>query len=979
MSFIEGPDLPKDVPKQKHNRIVPSRHNTIERTFVDSRQQWINEPVVSQWSNKDPGIAAVLQELNQLYEQWRTSGPGPFYPFSDPLWLQTCEVLRDAGLPWLNNNLHLPEDIDPSWPFQSKYFEREAVVAKGARVGDDDPSGYICNWSEGNLYAIRALQQELRRQRPSQKPLLVANRMDPQLIEAAAQAFGLETYRIHEEWDGAEEELQAITGNERPIIFAATWANDQGQSDDFEAIRRLSKTIPTVLHVDASRNFEFVTSLSDSDRRKLGIPRLVLQESSLCCSQTTDQEVTIQASTMVAAGMNCTYPPLVVTLKPRKLGASVAQKVEYLKGSDNTLCGSRDAIGPLLTYIQEQRFGSDSRREIFERCSENRQYFIGRLISEKVRFKSSDSSLDAVLYPGAEVNDGILAKLGLIRLDDGSYMATIQASVTRTDLDLLVGILQCGAIPPCTKSLQSLVMPFEEYPISEELTKHLCSIVDQWHHSAKSSGGYCLNQATYSALGPIIGRFLPVTIPTDWVRARGQELLANSRANFGLIDSEYAKFTARFTTGSTMGNRIGLHAAVSNRPNAYIYFSTSTHYSVRKIVEDDDMLIGRWSGDRRSRFVAVPADMLGRMVPEELVKQVARDKSACQSANQEHEIVLLVNIGTTFTGGRDDISALREALLHMDWNISYIHADGALDFGFSSYPVRLGPPDLATKDDLDVVQGITLSHHKAFGIMVSGEVIYYDPGGAEKVGAALDVEPRVVFETWIFQKMYSPADLARTQEYCHENARRLRKGLETLGVVTHYNADSLITVMERQPAWITHQFQLAPEGGWVHYITMPHISSVAVDEFIETLTAFEKAFSMALRTLEDALSTILGEQLTISRVKCTNPKRFLEIFAFCRDVVLDTHRTSRDLNILDFDKFEQCFGHGATSFMALRSSGEPLFAFLSTTHLEGSVGSWPVLICHEFQGKGPALEILRTEYVDYLSKSLGIAIMRMEW
>lgn len=131
-----------------------SRYNTIERTFLEGRQQWIEEPVVSQWSVNDPDIATVLEELNRLYEQWRASGPGPFCPFSDPLWLQTCEVLRDAGLPWLNNNLHLPDEIDPSWPFQSKHFEREAVIAKGARVGDENPSGYVCNWSEGNLYAI---------------------------------------------------------------------------------------------------------------------------------------------------------------------------------------------------------------------------------------------------------------------------------------------------------------------------------------------------------------------------------------------------------------------------------------------------------------------------------------------------------------------------------------------------------------------------------------------------------------------------------------------------------------------------------------------------------------------------------------------------------------------------------------------------------------------------------------------------------
>lgn len=609
---------------------------------------------------------------------------------------------------------------------------------------------------------------------------------------------------------------------------------------------------------------------------------------------------------------------------------------------------------------------------------DNRQYLISKLIDRKVPYKTSAASLDVLLYPVEMVNNAVMSRLGLLPLGNGGYMITIQPSVTIEHLDTLITVLCSEALRREEPSQLRLVHP-PDYLVSENLSEDLLSIVNHWHHSARSSGGYCLNQATYSALGPVIGRFLPLSISPDWARVHGQDILDNRKESFGLSGTERNMFTARFTTGSTMGNRIGLHAALSYHPNASIYFSTSTHYSVRKIVSDNDILTGRWSIDHRPRFVEILADKLGRMIPEELVKQVARDRAICHFSAQTHEIILLVNIGTTFTGGRDDVFALRQALLGIGSRVSYIHADGALDFGFSSYPVCLGKPDIITKDDLPVVQGITLSHHKAFGIMVSGEVIYYDPKGPTLVSAASDVEPRVIFETWLFQKMYSLADLARMSEYCHENAQRLRKGLEGLGVVTRYNADSIITLMERPPAWITHQFQLAPEGGWVHYITIPHISSSAVDEFIETMAAFERTFSAALHKLEASLSATIGEQVTILRLRCTDSQSFHKVFTFCRNVCWDTYATLREPKMFKLKSFEQRFAYGGTSFVALDPSGEPLCAFLSTSHLESSIDSWPVLMRGGSQCQVDRAETLRTECLTYLSETLDITVAKIDW
>lgn len=360
----------------------------------------MDEPVISRWATPSSKILRTLEEVNTLLHQWTKSVTGPFYPFSDALWLQTAELMSDAGLPRHNNNLNLLDEIDPSWPFHFKEFERQAVVAKGLRVGDENASGYVCPWSEANLYSIRALQQELRRQKPTQKPLLVAARMDPDLVQSAAQLYGLEFFQVGDDWEAAKMALVQLTGGCRPVIFAATLANDHGQADDFTEIDRLSELLRKFLHIDASRTFDYVTTLSDSAQKRLGLPKLLLCHPYLDGSDNKIiEDNTIRAATNVAAGMNCTYPPPAVVLKPRNLGSSSFQRVEYVRGTDSTLAGSRDALRPLLVSLQELRFGLDGMREIYKGCETNRRALRDMLIRHGIQVQNPPASLDIIVRP----------------------------------------------------------------------------------------------------------------------------------------------------------------------------------------------------------------------------------------------------------------------------------------------------------------------------------------------------------------------------------------------------------------------------------------------------------------------------------------------------------------------------------------------------------------------------------------------------
>ena len=69
------------------------------------------------------------------------------------------------------------------------------------------------------------------------------------------------------------------------------------------------------LHVDASRTFDYVTTLSESAPQRLDIPRLLLCHPYLDGSDTRAiQDNKIRAATIVAAGMNCIYLSPVIVL-----------------------------------------------------------------------------------------------------------------------------------------------------------------------------------------------------------------------------------------------------------------------------------------------------------------------------------------------------------------------------------------------------------------------------------------------------------------------------------------------------------------------------------------------------------------------------------------------------------------------------------------------------------------------------------------
>ncbi|TGJ80863.1 hypothetical protein E0Z10_g7900 [Xylaria hypoxylon] len=703
-------------------------NGVIQKTFEGSKSRWIKDPVISQWCNPEHRIHEVLSEVNDLYNDWRIVEPGPFALSPNSLWLDTGRAIADVGLPWHNNQVNLPNEIDTSWPFHFKEFELQLLQAKGARVGDPNPSGYVTSYDEANLYCIRALQQELREQFRTQKPLLFYDQFDTELISAAGKLFGLEVHHVSlsNAMESRRQELLSVTSNvTRPIIFAATLCNSTVEYDDLSVVDQLSRMFLLMLHVDAFRSFDYITGVSSIGERRSG-EKLKLAVRNFKQSL-PDDDSSILASTIVAGGLNSSRHDPAVALKPASLGGKPT-RVSYIRAFDSTLSGSRDAIAPLWMAIYERRLGDRGLRDTCQYLESLRSYVLRMLKHKNISTTTSPYSTDIIVQSCTETQRELLLGLGSTITAKEDIILSINPCFSAIRLHSL---LHAGLPLRYDNRMDETTLCYKDfvslYPIPQDVLNQLQITIQSWQITTRSIAGYPIHMGSLSALGPIIGLFWDLNIPKDWIESKSGEIISSRMKAFGLASPESRKnFKGIFTNGSTMGNRCGIMTALEHFPDAFIYFSAETHYSVIKTLRDCDTLANRWTR-KGTRYSQISCASNGSILVEALVQQAIADQKRCIGSGVKYHMILLVNMGTTFVGARDDIVGIYQNLSKAGIQISYIHVDGALDFGFETCGIELGPCGAASNDGKPLVQGVTISHHKALGQMVSGEVLCFSP------------------------------------------------------------------------------------------------------------------------------------------------------------------------------------------------------------------------------------------------------------
>ncbi|KAL9074655.1 MAG: hypothetical protein Q9157_004306 [Trypethelium eluteriae] len=751
--------------------------------------------------------------------------------------------------------------------------------------------------------------------------MLIASCGAHEAVYHAAEMFGLEFVQLKgginaelpvSDLDGI---LRSRMDRDHPAIVVATLGNRRGGADDIDsiqevlAIHRASSKGQTFLHVDAARTFDFLTTLPRKRRLQLGLPRLLLR------AVPTDSHKSpgiVHASTIVAGGLNFSNPPFVVALKPRCLGGGPGRYIECVQGPDSTLSGSRDALNGLLVALQEKRFQRSGIRQIYARCRRLRNMLSSLLEEKGVQFDAPNSSLDLIVTLSTSPHKDQQARLGLMDLGGGRFLMTVQPSVTATHIHSFVeDILGMECVP---RTIESLDIDLNAYKVSKEVEDKLCRMAAGWQVKSRSSGGYHGNHSTLSALGPIIGCMLTKAIPINWVLAQKRNLLSDLKRRLGVPLEKFSDFSGGITTGGSMGNRVGLLTALKHYPDGHVYLSTATHYSVRKILENRF----RVSKERCSRFSEVETDEMGRMIPESFAQRVLFDRKLALQRGQPHQIILLANFGTTFTGGSDDVLGLVQSVEQKGLAIDHIHADGALRFGYDVGCIRLGPPR-SHHASKPVVQSISISNHKFAGLSVSGLVLCYVPSGGSLSTMDSCSDPRIAFEVWLYNQLFSLDDVAALHRGCISNAQHLRSQLQKAGIITRFNEESLITLVERQPLRLVEKFDLSPKENWIHFITMPHITRECIDSFVSSVSAHRDLFDCALASAAESLGVTIGKAKTPLRLKR---------IACCEDVFI-----TKCMSLLPTEyaeDFRRLWVRHAMSFAAVNEIGDPVIIFLVT-------------------------------------------------
>ncbi|KAF2994249.1 hypothetical protein E8E13_001148 [Curvularia kusanoi] len=408
--------------------------------------------------------------------EWGRQASSPFSPDADLAAQDAAGMLLRTGAFWFNNGILLPDETPSNWPFHLKDLELWTVREKAKRVGlgPNDAAGYVCNTGEAHEFCIRALRQEIRRSEPTAPVTLLASSAAHPGVRSAAEMLGLRLIQIpcgllgEVNITALDAALSSITD---AVIAAATWRNQLGGFDDIRGISTLLNAhrqrtgLPALLHLDAARCFDDVTTLSLGDRRRLDLPGL-----SLGTEDAGADKDMVKVATIAAGGVNINGmgSELVVALKPRALGAVCGQFIECVAGRDDTICGSRDALAGASMAIHEARFRVAGLRRVAVRFDARG---LDLIIEAKLtsplptalfdrwgarRLSNGDALLQVTPWAGSASVCQLLSDLGIcrdrIRLDRS--LRAMRLSTFEYVLYIRAAIL--GTIPPFRSSALSL-------------------------------------------------------------------------------------------------------------------------------------------------------------------------------------------------------------------------------------------------------------------------------------------------------------------------------------------------------------------------------------------------------------------------------------------------------------------------------------------------------------------------------------------
>lgn len=281
-------------------------------------------------------------------------------------------------------------------------------------------------------------------------------------------------------------------------------------------------------------------------------------------------------------------------------------------------------------------------------------------------------------------------------------------------------------------------------------------------------------------------------------------------------------FWGYVTNGGTEGNLYGLYLARERYPQAMVYFSEDTHYSVAKNVH----LLGL-------RHIMIRSHPSGEMDYEDLRESVR--------LHRDVPAIVLANIGTTMKEAKDDTILIRAVLDDLRIQHRYIHSDAA----FCGVYAPFIEPKPAF-DFLDGADSVAVSGHKFLGAPMPCGVVIARKRHVERISHSIGYigcmdttitgSRNAVTPLMLWYAIHSLGiDGIRDRfRACNALAEYAVTTMNAKGIAAWRHPNALTVVLPRVSEALQYKWQLATHN-ISHLIVTPGVTQAHIDDLVTDL------------------------------------------------------------------------------------------------------------------------------------------------
>ena len=281
------------------------------------------------------------------------------------------------------------------------------------------------------------------------------------------------------------------------------------------------------------------------------------------------------------------------------------------------------------------------------------------------------------------------------------------------------------------------------------------------------------------------------------------------------------------TNGGSESNLYGLYLARELYPKAMVYYSETTHYSVKKNIH----LLNIPS-------IVIRSQANGEMDYEDLANTL--------QLNRHKPAIVLTTLGTTMKEGMDDVSKVKAILKNLAIRDHYIHCDAALAGSYGAFISPRVPYDFE-----DGADSISISGHKFIGSPIPCGVVVTRKSNRDRIAHGISYTGSLDTTITGSRNGHSPLFLwyaiqqlgasGFRKRYLHglEMANYLLEALVSRGVNAWKNPGALTVVLPRVSNTLKNKYQLATEDDITHVICMPNVNRAQLDAFLVDYDLYE--------------------------------------------------------------------------------------------------------------------------------------------